>query len=185
MEMKMDTQEKRLLIVNDKLSREPEISRWLWALEDGRVETLERLDGMDPAMVDWLPPDDQSSIGSVLYHVALIEADWLYSEVLVQPYPTAVIDLFPIDHRDEQGRLSQVVGESLGEHLARLAKVRQLLLDVFEPMDLADFRRIRSLPAYDVTPEWVLHHLIQHEAEHRSQMHGLRLAAERQFVGVV
>jgi uncharacterized damage-inducible protein DinB len=167
------------------LSSEPEISRWVWALEDGRQETLERLEGMDPALVDWLPPGDQSSIGSVLYHVALIEVDWLFSEVLVQPYPPAVIDLFSIDHRDSQGRLSQVFGMSLDEHLARLAAVRQMVLDTFEPMDLADFRRIRSLPAYDVTPEWVLHHLIQHEAEHRSQLEGLRLAAERQLVGGV
>jgi uncharacterized damage-inducible protein DinB len=45
-------------------------------------------------------------------------------------------------------------------------------------MDLADFRRIRSLPEYDVTPEWVLHHLMQHEAEHRSQIGGLKDRAE-------
>jgi hypothetical protein len=183
--MNMIVQEKRQLIVADTLTREPEISRWIWALEDGRLETLERLEGMDPALVDWLPPDDRTSIGSLLYHVALIEADWLYSEVLVQPYPPEAIDLFPIDHRDEQGRLSQVLGVSFDDHLTRLATVRRLLLDVFVPMDLADFRRIRSLPSYDVTPEWVLHHLIQHEAEHRSQIHDMRLTAERQLAGGV
>ena len=37
-------------------------------------------------------------------------------------------------------------------------------------MDLTDFRRARALALYDVTPEWVLHHLCQHEAEHRSQL---------------
>jgi uncharacterized damage-inducible protein DinB len=46
-------------------------------------------------------------------------------------------------------------------------------------MHLDEFRRIRSLAEYGVTPEWVLHHLMQHEAEHRSQIGALRIAAER------
>ena len=41
-------------------------------------------------------------------------------------------------------------------------------------MTLDEFRRPRSLPQYDVTPEWVLHHLTQHEAEHRGHIQGLR-----------
>jgi uncharacterized damage-inducible protein DinB len=32
----------------------------------------------------------------------------------------------------------------------------------------------RERPDYDVTPAWVLHHLMQHEAEHRSQISGIR-----------
>ena len=30
-------------------------------------------------------------------------------------------------------------------------------------------------------PEWVLHHLMQHEAEHRSQIGALRARAQRQL----
>jgi uncharacterized damage-inducible protein DinB len=33
-----------------------------------------------------------------------------------------------------------------------------------------EFSRPRSLPAYDVSPAWVLHHLAQHEAEHRGEI---------------
>jgi len=46
-------------------------------------------------------------------------------------------------------------------------------------MNIHDFRRVRRLPDYDVTPEWVLHHLTQHEAEHRSEIGALRASAER------
>jgi uncharacterized damage-inducible protein DinB len=38
------------------------------------------------------------------------------------------------------------------------------------PMSLAEFRRPRQGPSYTVTPEWVIHHLTQHEAEHRGQI---------------
>jgi hypothetical protein len=119
----------------------------------------------------------------VLYHLAGIEADWLYAEVLEQPeFPAEIVALFPHEVRDGQGHLSQVTGYSLAEHLQRLAVVRGLLLDVFEAKDLAEFRRVRALPYYDVTPEWVLHHLMQHEAEHRNQIGALRAKALRDVV---
>ena len=173
----MDSRRKN--IVDTHLSKEPAIGQWLWALQDTRQRTMEELDGVSLAMIDWLPPDNESSIGTVLYHMADIEADWLYVEVLEQPLPTAVATLFPYATRDAQGRLTQVQGISRADHLKRLETVRGLLLDVFQQMDLAEFRRVRSLPDYDVTPEWVLHHLMQHEAEHRSQIGALRARAER------
>jgi len=175
----MDLRNKKSLIVDAGLSREPEIGRWLWVLQDTRQRTLSELDRLTPAIIDWLPPNNESSIGTVLYHIALIESDWLYTEVLEQPIPPEVLSLFPYDDRDEQRRLTQVKGLGLSQHLGRLETVRGLLLDVFRSMHLEEFRRVRSLAEYDVTPEWVLHHLIQHEAEHRSQIGGLRVAAER------
>jgi uncharacterized damage-inducible protein DinB len=171
--------EKKRNVVDIQLSDEPAIGQWLWALQDTRKRTMEELDNVASAMIDWFPPGDESSIGTVLHHLALIEADWLYEEVLVQPIPPEVAALFPFGYRDAQGRLSQVQGLSLEQLLSRLDKVRGLLLDVYQGMDLLEFRRIRSLPDYDVTPEWVLHHLIQHEAEHRSQIGALRADAQR------
>ncbi len=173
----MDVREKKIVEVQS--SQSPEIGRWLWALQDTRQLTLEELDGVTSAMVDWLPQGSESSIGAILYHLAAIEADWLYAEVLELPFPAAVVSLFPYNVRDEEGRLSQVQGVNLTEHLERLATVRSLLLDAFQGMELSEFRRVRSLEQYDVTPEWVLHHLMQHEAEHRSQIGSLRDRAKR------
>jgi hypothetical protein len=34
--------------------------------------------------------------------------------------------------------------------------------------------RPRARPDYDVTPAWVLHHLLQHEAEHSAQIAAIR-----------
>lgn len=173
----MDFREKK--IVDTHLSKMPEIGQWLWALQDARQRTLEELSRLTPAMIDWLPPDNESSIGTILYHLTDIEADWLYVEVLEQSFPPEVTALFPYPTRDEQGRLTQVQGFRLDQHLNRLETVRSLLLEVYQQMDLPEFRRVRSLEGYDVTPEWVLHHLMQHEAEHRSQIGGLRVRFER------
>jgi uncharacterized damage-inducible protein DinB len=63
---------------------------------------------------------------------------------------------------------------SLQEHLQRLEKVRATLMEEFRGISIEDFRRLRYLPEENVTPEWVLHHLIQHEAEHRGHIQALR-----------
>ena len=179
----MDSPAKEQLSVDVYARAQPEIGRWLWAIQDTRDRTMRALAGMPPSIIDWLPPDDESSIGTILYHMADIEADWLYVEVLEQPSRPEVAALFPHETRDAQGRLTQVQGFTLEQHLSRLETVRTLLLDVYQRMDLAEFRRARSLPSYDVTPEWVLHHLMQHEAEHRSQLATLRARAERHIAG--
>jgi uncharacterized damage-inducible protein DinB len=176
----MEPQPKELLVLDDPLSQEPEIGRWLAALQDARLRTMRVLEGLSPAMCDWLPGDNESSIGTILYHMADIEADWLYVEGLGQEVPPEVMAAhFPYPTRDERGRLTQIQGFSLAEHLRRLATVRGLVLDSYRQMALAEFRLVRSFTHYDVTPEYVLHHLMQHEAEHRSQIGSLRARAER------
>lgn len=174
---------KENLYVDIDPSLHPEIGRRLWMLQDTRQRTMTALAGVSQAVVDWQPQGGESSIATVLYHIAGIEADWLYTEVLEQPIPPEIDAFFPFDIRDDQGHLFQVQGWSLEQHLHRLEVVRGQLLEAYRQMDLAAFRRARSLEKYDVTPEWVLHHLMQHEAEHRGQIGALRARAEHLSAG--
>jgi uncharacterized damage-inducible protein DinB len=164
--------ERRRLVIEAPVGLPPEVGLWLWALEDCRSLTLEVLDGVADADVD-RPGAEGTSIGTLLYHVALIEADWLYEEILVQPVPPAVEALFPRPARDAEGRLTRFTGEPLAEHLRRLAAVRSLLRETLAGMSDAELHRVRELPSYDVTPGWVVHHLLQHEAEHRGAIAAL------------
>ena len=163
------------LIIEPLAGYEPEIGQALWMLEDTRRRTLKTLDGLDPAALDWMPSGGHNTIGALLYHIAVIEADWLYVEVLETAFPSEIEALFPYAVRDDAQLLSAVRGVPLDEHLARLAAVRRALLTAFQNMRLEEFQRVRHFPdQYDVTPAWVLHHLMQHEAEHRGQIGELR-----------
>src|SRR5688500_3368166 len=106
----MDAKEKEYLIVEPYLNKEPEIGHWLWALQETRERTLRELNRLTPAMIDWLPPGSGSTVGTILYHMTDIEADWLYVEVLEQSIPPQVAALFPYATRDGQGHLTQVGG---------------------------------------------------------------------------
>jgi uncharacterized damage-inducible protein DinB len=155
-----------------------DIGRFLWMMEDVRAVTKRTVDGISQAALDWSPDPALNTIGTLLYHIALVEADWLYYDALGQPIPDDVAALLPYDSRDASGHLTTVTGVSLAEHLARLDAVRAHFLAEYRALSLGAFRHARSLDAYDVTPEWIAYHLIEHEAEHRGQIGMLRTLAE-------
>jgi uncharacterized damage-inducible protein DinB len=156
----------------------PEIGLALAMLADSRRRTLRAVNGLDPRCLDWIEGGG-NSLGSLLYHIAAIEMDWLFTEVMEGTLEQAVWDAFPHPVRDINGRLTLVTGVELAAHLKRLQDTREHVLAVFQPMTLADYRRPRPLVRYDVSPEWVLNHLMQHEAEHRGEILTTRTMAER------
>jgi uncharacterized damage-inducible protein DinB len=170
--------EKRQLVLNPLAGYPPEIGLWLAALEDSRRRTKRALEGISPAAIDFQTPCIDNTIGTLLYHIAAIEADWLYADVLQRDFPPEIVALLPHDVRDTQGRLTLVQGVSLAEHLDRFDRFRAALCAEFNTITLADHHRTRSFAHYDVTPQWVLHHLCQHEAEHRGQILEARRLAE-------
>lgn len=146
----------------------PEIGAALWRLEDTRVRTLRLLGNVPGKYVDL--ETQGNSIGTILYHIALIEADRLYTDILEQPLPSEFGDLFPAGARDQDGILTFFQGHTIDQHLERLSTVRNTLLDKHRGMTIDDFHRMRKLPNYEVSPAWVLHHFSQHEAEHRGEL---------------
>ncbi|MGZ8630008.1 MAG: DinB family protein [Actinomycetota bacterium] len=165
----------RELLVLEPIAVAPEVGRWLSALDDGRRDTIRELDDVTDAMLDEKPPGAPNSIGTLLYHVALVELDWLLVDLLLQAqgvrWPE---ELVPFADRDEEGTLTVVRGESLATHLERLAAIRAIVHEHVGPMSVEDFHTPRAGESLDVSPAWVIHHLLQHEAEHRAHIAWVR-----------
>ena len=87
-----------------------------------------------------------------------------------KPFPDDLAALFREDVADAEGLLARARGESLVTQRARLDAVRERLLETYRGMTWEDLRRPRSLDDYDVTPEWVLFHLRDHETTHRGEL---------------
>lgn len=168
------------LVLEDTVTPDPVVATWLSALEDARGRTLRALEGIAEDHVDWTPEGGVNTIGALLYHIAAIEADWLFADILGpesgRAWPAA---LFPHDVRDDAGALTAIRGIRLQGHLARLAQTRALLIENLSDFTTEDLHRVRPREDYDVAADWVLHHLLQHEAEHRSQIAALREAVSR------
>lgn len=172
--------ERRALVLAGDSDADPVVRPWLAALADSRRRTLDALRDLPADAVDALPGDGPNAIGTLLYHVAAIEADWLFEDILgpESGVPWAA-GLFPFDVREESGRLTPVLGVPMDGHLERLRAARNLLETHLGPMTADEFERPRTRDAYDVSAAWVVHHLLQHEAEHRAQMSSAREAFER------
>ncbi len=169
--------ERRRLVLPEPEGMDPIIGGAVARLTETRRRTLADLEGMSTDDVDAPGADDSNSIGAILYHVAAIEMAWLAEEILsLDAWPPEVDHVLPFDVRDEAGLLWHVRGETLDQHLERMRVTRDLLVRELAAMDVVEFRRVRVLADYDVTPEWVAFHLTQHEAEHRSELGRLRAA---------
>ncbi len=153
-----------------------EIGKWLWALEDARARTKRMIEGITQPELDTLPDGLDNTIGTLLYHIALIEADYLCIDVMgYDDYLPDLKALLPLPDRSEDGHLSVVTGVALDEHLRRLDIVRQRLLELFTEMTPEAVVQPRDLPdwGYEISPEWTLYHLTQHESEHRGEIGSL------------
>ena len=171
----------RLLEADPLPGYPPEIGRWLWAMEELRRRTLRLVEGLEPRVLDWQgPEDDENAIGSLLYHIALVEMSWLFLDLEERGFPEEVRAYFP-HPMDTDGRLTPVPGVALADHLARLERSRRVFLDAFRTMTVADWDRRRAPKdtGYEVTPAWAVFHLVEHEAGHAAQISSLRKRAER------
>jgi uncharacterized damage-inducible protein DinB len=141
----------------------------LWRLADARRRTLDLIRHLGDDDVDATPAIGRNTIGTLLYHVAAIELDWLYTDILQTPFPEGSDDWFPVDVRTGDGDLS-TMREPLAKHLERLQWVRGRLVAELTPMTAAALDDVHENDGARTTPAWVLHHLAQHEAEHRGQI---------------
>ena len=161
---------KRRLDVRPLDTADPLVGRWLAYLAQSRERTLGAVEGLDTAALEKTGPAGLNSVGTLLYHLAAIEMDWLYAEILEREVPQEVLEHFPYDVRDADDRLMPVEGWTLERHLGLLERTRLIFVNTLRPFTQDEFTRARVLPDYDVTPEWVCLHLLQHEAAHRGQM---------------
>lgn len=162
-----------------------EIGRWLWAMQAVRGKTLWVIEGIDQATLDWEGPDRrENSIGALLYHIAMVEIGWLFTDVLGQPFPPEVEREFPYAMWSEEGSIGRVPSLSLADHLGRLERIRAIFLETLRGMTIEDWRSLRSPEGeeYEVTPEWAIFHLVEHEAGHQAQISSLKRRAKA-YVG--
>ena len=156
------------------------IGRWLWAMQQTRKRTLRLVKDLDEDLLDWggrMVGRTQSE--PLLYHIAGVEMRLLWWELKGHSgMPPEIEEDFPSEAADpETGWLTRVRGIPLAEHVRRLERNREVFLAEVKglsPERLANPATGPEHRAYAATPEWMLFHLIAHEAEHNEQISSLK-----------
>ncbi len=153
---------------------DPVVGLALWVLQDCRRRTIGELEDLREEWLDLEPPMGHNTLRSILYHIGSTEVHWLYT-VLQQEPPANMKALFPHDDRDEAGNLARLTGEGLDTPLEKMALARRQLIDAYKAMSVEEFRRLRPInhwtgEVHHITPERVLYHLVNHDAEHRGEL---------------
>jgi uncharacterized damage-inducible protein DinB len=154
----------------------PRLGLYFAQMEDVRRVTKRYVEGLTVDQLSWYPNERVESIGTLLLHIAAVEFSWIQEDIARRPMPEEWIIGFPI-----RFNIAQIRGEPLSYFLEKLDRVREETRQILAGLTDEDLRR-PVVPLDDTgkpdaetySIEWILYHLIEHEAHHRGQISQLK-----------
>ncbi|MEP6835531.1 MAG: DinB family protein [Gemmatimonas sp.] len=154
----------------------PEIGSFVAMLEHCRESVLDSVKDLTVAQLDHQQDDKANPIGALLAHMAAIE--WFYvvaSFEGVQPQPHDWGE-WSVFLRLTPATWAAAKGQSIENHVERLARIRVRALAALEKRDDAWLSGTFSLPWTQelANHRWALYHLLEDELNHRGQIRWLK-----------
>ncbi len=152
----------------------PQISMFLKMLDDGTREWTDYLEDISEDAIVWQPYPDAHSIGAVMLHIANVEASWIQRIILGQERDPEELKTLMSEETDFNGeKWPTPPRKSLSWYFEQLQKVRdkthKLVRDFEEP------EKVVTYVDTDFTINWILHHVVTHEAYHGGQINLLAI----------
>ncbi len=148
----------------------------LGILEDARITTLQRIEGISQAELHWQYAKGWNTIGALLHHIYALE-NYLRIMFLDNRKLTEA-ELKEFGPALKMGKyLPQLItNDSIDFYLKKLIDSRTILLNEIHQLDKENFHKRRD--GYDkengCNLAWVLYHLAEDELHHRGQISILR-----------
>lgn len=156
----------------------PRIALIFAQLEGVRADLKKLIDKLDAARLDEEPVDGFFSPAGLLAHIAETEAWWI--QVVIQDtgdpaQPQRLRRGWCEPFNEEEGGEPVLGKHPLAEYLGLLDRMRAQTFEFLETQGAADLSRVFHYHARDETEfsfdlEWILQHLVEHEAHHRGQL---------------
>lgn len=145
-------------------------------LEDARVTTLHRVEGISKAELHWQYADGWNSIGALLAHIIAVEEDFRI-EFIEGRQLTAAEEALWIPGLEMGQYIPQLITDDGVEvFVERLAQSRARMLKAVSALNATEFKEKRTgyNPNTGCNLAWVLYHMAEDEVHHRGQISILR-----------
>ena len=162
----------------------PDVSRFVWQLEDQTRRMLRDLADITPAELEWQAAPGINTIGMLLAHIAIAEVYWTQSVLAEIPFDSpGTLGIGPDDDGMPLAEGGVPPAGLAGKELAYLADLlsrsRERVYEVARLMGAGDLQRQvlrprRSGGEVGFSKEWTFYHLVEHEAAHYGQIMLLR-----------
>jgi uncharacterized damage-inducible protein DinB len=155
----------------------PQVGRYVAQMNEVRADLTQELEGLTIEQIDWHPDENTESIGTMLLHIDAVEWSWIFEDIFGKPdteYPGEWSEAMPI-----RVGVPQVQGRPIEWYLDKLNATRERTLDVLRGFTDEDLKRLvgESEPrpgqekrSYLFTIDWIIWHIIHHEASHAGQI---------------
>jgi len=167
---------KRKALIPFGQTADTSIDYLLGILEDARITTLQRIEGISQAELHWQYAEGWNTIGALLNHLHALEN---YLRIMyLDNRKLTEIELTEFGPALKMGKyLPQLMtNDAIDFYFKRLADSRKVLVAQIRQLSKADFHKRRV--GYDkengCNVAWVLYHLAEDEIHHRGQISILR-----------
>ena len=159
----------------------PQVGRYVAQLNEVRHFLKEEINGLTIEQLDWHPDDNTESIGTQLLHLDAIEWSWMHEDIFGTPsddYPGNWSEALPL-----RVGVPQVEGRPLQWYVDKLDATREESLRILRGFTDDDLKRLvgeaETEPGVEkrsrlYTIDWIIWHILQHEAAHVGQIELLR-----------
>ncbi|MFW9805895.1 MAG: DinB family protein [Candidatus Thorarchaeota archaeon] len=165
--------EQILLDRNSELS--PRVALLFSMLERTRRSLRRRVEDLSKDVLDFSPePKKVETIGTLLLHIAAVEWGWIFEDIAGKEMEYEKWKYgFPL-----RENINQIKGEDVEFYLSKLEEVRQDVFNFLKTLSDKDLDSIIEVDSEKVSIEWILFHLIEHEAMHIGQISVLNRLAK-------
>ncbi len=147
----------------------PRVALWFSMMKEVRKRLLRKLEPLSDEELDYTPDERQiETIGTLLLHIAAVEWGWIFGDI-----DGKEVDFEIWKHgfalRPEVD-LPQLKGQGKDFYLNRLSDVREEVHQRLKRLQNDDLDRLVTTEGETFSIEWILFHLVEHEAMHVGQI---------------
>ena len=147
----------------------PRVAQFYSYMVEVRKNLLRMINDVDDLLIDFTP-DEQSieTIGTLLLHIAGVEWSWIIADIEGKEIPYEKWKHAYALSKDVN--IPQLVGKGTNFYLEILEEVRNEVYEKLKKFSDDDLNRIVEIEGNKFSIEWILYHVIEHEAMHLGQI---------------